>query len=87
MRKKSIIAVMQKVNVMSQLAYDFFYTPDKEKAVSAMNLYDEIRGEIRSLFSTKDISEVAALNCLDTITRIMYHYPTMRLDTLKGLGG
>ncbi|HIJ18240.1 TPA: AbrB/MazE/SpoVT family DNA-binding domain-containing protein [Candidatus Woesearchaeota archaeon] len=87
MRKKSIIAVMQKVNVMSQLAYEFFYTPDKEKAVSAMNLYDEIRGEIRSLFSTKDISEVAALNCLDTITRIMYHYPTMRLDTLKGLGG
>ena len=87
MKKKAIIAVMQKVNEITRIGYEFFYTPEKEKAVRAIGLFGEVRGEIRELYATKDINEVAALNCLDTISRIMYHFPTMRLDTLKGLGG
>jgi len=59
----------------------------KEKAVRSIELYDEVKEEIRNKLSTKDANEAAALNSLDLISRIMYHFPTMRLDTLKGFGG
>jgi len=85
-KKLNLIEVLEKVNRLAKLAYEFFYKPEKEKAVEAITLYNVVRKEISSLLSTKDVNEAAALNSLDIIARIMYHYPTMRLDTLKGLG-
>ncbi len=86
-KKKNLIDVISKVNELTKISYDFFYKPEKEKAVRSITLYNEVREEIRNLLTTKDINEVASLNSLDIIARIVYHYPTMRLDTLKGLGG
>ena len=85
--KKGLLDVMAKVNELARIGYDFFYKPEKEKAVRSITVYNEVREEIRHKLSTRDIYEAAALNSLDLIARIMYHYPTMRLDTLKGLGG
>ena len=86
-KKKSLIDVLSKVNELTKIGYDFFYKPEKDKAVKSMNLYNQVRGEIQKLISTPDQAEAAALNSLDLIARIMYHFPTMRLDTLKGMGG
>lgn len=86
-KKKSLVRVLSKVNELTKIGYEFFYKPEKEKAVRSIILYNEVRGEIQNLLSTKDVNEAAALNSLDFIARIMYHYPTMRLDTLKELGG
>jgi phosphate uptake regulator len=86
-KKKIYISIITKVNEITKIAYEFFYKPEKEKAVRSITLYDEVRKEINDLLSTKDVNEAAALNSLDTIARIMYHFPTMRLDTLESLGG
>lgn len=86
-KKKSLVKVIANVNELTKVGYEFFYKPEKEKAVRSITLYNQIRGEIKNLLSTTDVNEAAALNSLDFISRIMYHYPTMRLDTLEGLGG
>ena len=86
-KRKELIKIISKVNELTKIGYDFFYKPEKEQAVRSITLYNEVRQEIGNLFATKDINEAVALNSLDLIARIMYHYPTMRLDTLKGLGG
>lgn len=86
-KKKSLVDVISKVNEMTKIGYEFFYKPEKKKAVRSITLYNEVKNEIRNLFSTRDINEAAALNSLDLISRTVYHYPTMRLDTLEGLGG
>ena len=84
---KNLIKTISKVNELTKIGYEFFYKPEKSKAVRCINFYNEVKEEIRNLLATKDINEAAALNSLDLIARIVYHYPTMRLDTLKGLGG
>ncbi|MAE42363.1 hypothetical protein CMO93_01215 [Candidatus Woesearchaeota archaeon] len=86
-QKKNLIKIISDVNELTKIAYDFFYKPEKEKAVRSITLHGEVRKNINSMLSTKDINETAALNALDVIARIMYHYPTMRLDTLKELKG
>ena len=84
-KKKELIKIMSKVNEMTKLGYEFFYKPEKEKAVRSITLYNEVREEIRNLLSTRDVNEAAALNSLDCLARNVYHFPTMRLDTLEGL--
>jgi len=86
-KKKNLIKMISKVNELTKMGYEFYYKPEKSKAVSSITLYNGIKEEIRNLLTTKDINEAAALNSLDLIARIVYHYPTMRLDTLKGMGG
>ena len=86
-KKRNLIKIISKVNELTKIGYEFFYKPEKEKAVRSIALCNEVREEIKNLLSSKDINEATALNSLDVIARIMYHYPTMRLDTLKGLGG
>ena len=86
-KKKNLVSIITKVNELIKLAYEFFYKPEKEKAVRSITLYNDVREEINSMLSTRDVNEAAALTSLYIIARIAYHYPTMRLDTLKGLGG
>jgi phosphate uptake regulator len=85
-KKKELIKTISKVNELAKLSYDFFYKPEKRKVIDSVTLYDEIQEMIRNALSTKDVNEASALNSLSIISRIMYHYPTMRLDTLEDLG-
>lgn len=82
-RKKDLVRIIFKVNELTKTGYEFFYNPTKEKAVRSIALYNEVRKEIENLFPTREVDEAVALNSLVAISRIMYHYPTMRLDTLK----
>lgn len=86
--KKELIVILAKVNEVFKLGYDFFYKPEKLKAVNAMQLYNEARLDIENAFSKlKNANDLKALSTMDYILKLVYHYPTMRLDTLKELGG
>ena len=57
------------------------------EAVRSITTYNELRNEIKNMCSTVHADEAAALNSIDIIARIMYHYTTMRLDTLEEAKG
>ena len=85
--KKEILAILNKMNEMFRLSYEFFYKPEKEKAIRAFQLSKEIEELLEKALHTKDVNEIKALISIDFSTRIIYHLTTMRLDTLKELGG
>ena len=86
--KKDIIKILAKANEVFKLGYEFFYKPEKVKAKKAMELCNETKSEIENAFSTmKNANDIKALATIDYILKMVYHYPTMRLDTLKELRG
>lgn len=86
--KKELIAILAKVNEAFKLGYEFFYKPEKFKAVEAIQLYNQTRQEIDNTFGKlKNVNDLKALMSMNDILKMVYHYPTMRLDTLKELSG
>jgi len=85
--KKEILNILNKMNEMFRLSYEFFYKPKKEQAVKAFKLYKEIGSLIEKALKTNNVDETKALISIDFSTRIIYHLTTMRLDTLKELSG
>ncbi len=84
---QKVLAVISDVNRMLQLSYEFFYSPEKQKAVEAFTLSKEVEERIEDALLMKDKNLIKALVSLETARRIIYHFTTMRLDTLKGMGG
>ena len=84
---KEVHEMIQKINELFRISYEFFYTPKKENTVKAFKLYKEISGGIENLYGKKDKELTKALVSLDFCNRIIYHLTTMRLDTLKELSG
>lgn len=86
--KKELIAILAKVNEVFKLGYEFFYKPEKSKAVDALQLNNETKQNIDNAFGKlKNTNDLKALMSMNDILKMVYHYPTMRLDTLKELGG
>ena len=84
-RKENLIEILKKMNEMFRLSYEFFYKPEKQKAVRAFLLHKEIEKLIEKSLRTNNLNEIKALISMDFSTRIIYHLTTMRLDTLKEL--
>ena len=83
-----VLVLLKQVNTMFRLSYDFFYKPDKTKATEAFTLYQQISASVDTLFEKKkDPRLMKALLKIQSISNIIYHLTTMRLDTLKELGG
>jgi phosphate uptake regulator len=82
---ESTLHILDKMNEMFRMSYEFFYTPEKEKAVKAFKSYKEISSLIDKRLETKSKDLIKALISIDFSTRIIYHLTTMRLDTLKEL--
>jgi len=85
--RRNIYDILNKLIEMYQLSYEFFYTPDRKKAKQAYMLSKEISELIDAQLSNTNLLMVKALISLEFSNRIIYHLTTMRLDTLKGLGG
>lgn len=86
--KKEIVSILTKANEVFKLGYEFFYKPEKSKVVNAIQLYNETKLEIENTFGKlKNTNDLKALATIDYILKMVYHYPTMRLDTLKELSG
>lgn len=84
---KEILALLEKMNELFRMSYEFFYKPEKKKAVKAFLLVKEISSLIESSLDKKNKDCIKALTSIDFSTRIIYHLTTMRLDTLKELSG
>ena len=85
--KTDILSIIKKMNEMFRISYEYFYKPEKENAVRAFLLSKEISKLIGESLQTAKSDEIRALISIDFSTRIIYHITTMRLDTLKGMGG
>ena len=84
---KDILNILDKMNEMFRLSYEFFYTPEKAKTVKSFNLMKEISSLIDNSLTSKNKDLIKALISIEFSTRIIYHLTTMRLDTLKELSG
>lgn len=84
---KGVMIILFKMNEMFRLSYEFFYNPEKAKAVEAYRLSKEISSMINSSLETKSRELTRILISVELSTRIIYHLTTMRLDTLKELSG
>ncbi len=83
-----ILQILKQMNIMFRLSYDFFYKPNKIKAVEAFTSYQQIFAFIDTLFEKKkNPTLMKALFRIQASVNIIYHLTTMRLDTLKELGG
>jgi len=82
---KDTLYILEKMNDMFKISYEFFYAPEKEKAVKAFKSYKEIGALIDDGLGKKNKDLIKALISIDFSTRIIYHLTTMRLDTLKEL--
>ena len=85
--KKEILEILEKLNEMFRLSYEFFYKPKKEQAVKAFLLSKEIKLLVEKALKTDNVDEIKALISIQLSRRIIYHLTTMRLDTLKELSG
>ena len=79
--------IIDKMNDMFRISYEFFYSPKRESAVKAFKLYKEIKAQIEENLGAKSKEMVKALISIEFSVRIIYHLTTMRLDTLKELRG
>ena len=85
--EKKILHILHKMNLLFRMSYEYFYTPEKSKAVQAFKLCKEIHALIDEEIGSKNKVITKALISIDFSTRIIYHLTTMRLDTLKELSG
>lgn len=82
-----ILHILSKMNEMFRISYEFFYSPDKNRVARAFKLSKEISVLIDKALEAKNKDLIKALISIEFSTRIIYHLTTMRLDTLKDLGG
>jgi len=85
--EKDILEIIDRMNEMFRISYEFFYSPKRESAVKAFKLYKEIKAEIEENLGAKSKEMTKALISIEFSVRIIYHLTTMRLDTLKELSG
>lgn len=78
-----VMTTLKKMNKLFRTSYDFFYSPQKPKAVEAFNTYREIQKMMDEKLGTKGKELTKAMVSIDFSRRIIYNLTTMRLDTLK----
>ncbi len=83
----SVQAILKQLNQQLALSYEFFYSPHKNKALESFDLNKRMNAELEELFGKKDKNLTRVLVSLRVSSHILYHIPTMRLDTLRELGG
>jgi hypothetical protein len=84
---KEVLHILQMLNELFRISYEFFYSPDRKKAMDAYLLNKEISLQIDSCLGAKNKEITKALMSIELSRRVIYHLTTMRLDTLKELGG
>jgi len=83
-KQRDISDILVELHKMIQLAYDFFYKPNINVANQSLLLFGRINQKIENM-QRKNEKLMSILMNIHRINNIMYHFPTMRLDTLKEL--
>lgn len=85
-KKNDFCDLLKDINETTKLCYEFFYKPDKKKAVQIMARYADTEKRIENLLKVDHTDiEIKALIRMWHIMEILYKFPTLRLDTLKEL--
>lgn len=79
--EKIVLKLLELTQKLLQITIKFFYEPSREGAVDTIKIYKEIKNTIDKNLS-KDEAVLRTYFVFQTISRILYHYPTMRLDTI-----
>ncbi len=83
-QRPEFISLLERLDNLLKICYDFFYRPEKEKSVIAMKELSQIREDIINTMKINlNDHERGALLRIDSIRRMLYLFPTLRLDTLK----
>lgn len=80
---EKIIRAIERINKIFKISYDFFYDPDKAKAVDAYGKLMETSSYLAQLTKNHGPSEGRQICILNYLLRLIYHYTTMRLDSLR----
>ncbi len=80
---EKVLRGLQKINQIFKLSYEFFYKPDKKKAVDTYARFEETKQFLISISRSPSANEGRLIAALDYLLRLIYHYVTMRLDTLQ----
>lgn len=81
---EGMIKLLEKTNMVLRLGYEFFYKPNKSTVLDAYNIMQEAKKMVSKIMGTVNGADEVKVICLiDYLLRLVYHYPTMRLDTLK----
>lgn len=83
--KKEIQLILEKTNQVFRLGYEFFYNPQTKTGVQASEMYNSTKKEIKECYSKLKPAELEFVSEIHHILRLVYHYWTMRLDTLQEL--
>ncbi len=82
--RKELIKILSQINEVLKLGHTFFYKPDVKIMLDAMAIHDAAKEEIQNTFKKlKEPNELRTLSALEYLLRLVYHYPTMRLDSLQ----
>lgn len=81
----SFVQAMTKLIEITKDAYAFFYKPDKKTAKKILSSRKEVEKFIEKKLITRNINEIKCLLSIRSMVTILYHFPTMRLDTIKEL--
>jgi len=85
-KKNDFCDLLRDINNVAKLCYEFFYKPEKQKAVQILSMYKDAEKRIENLLKTDHtMVEIKALIRMWHIMEILYKFPTIRLDTLKEL--
>lgn len=82
--RKEIDFILGKLHEQLELSYAFFYGPTKERANSGFVLFKEVEKKIDS-FTERSLSrdEIKAQATMHEISKILFHFITVRLDYLE----
>lgn len=81
---KAIISLLEDLTRLVNLSYTFFYQPDKKAANEAFQLFKDIMATVNCGANEKDCKKlIPPLMNIQNINNLMYHFPTMRLETIE----
>ncbi|MAG16398.1 hypothetical protein CMO88_05050 [Candidatus Woesearchaeota archaeon] len=83
--KSKMVNILEKINEVLRLSYQFFYKPEKEYAFEAYEKLQKTKKLVENALTSSSIDEIKTLMVFDNILKLIYHFSTMRLDKLKEL--
>lgn len=81
---KAILSLLKDLTRLINLSYTFFYQPDKKTANDAYQMFKDIMAAVNCGANEKDCKKlIPSLMNIQNINNLMYHFPTMRLETIE----
>lgn len=84
-KNKSMLELLKLLKQQYERSYSYFYEPTKQKANEAYKLFQKIDQQVEQLAEKSKNEETFILILLRETAHIIYHFSTMRLDSIKDM--